>query len=392
MRAVEEGVQINGDHFLLGRMIKHPLRTWKSFNWDNIFVDQRRNLLCSWIVTAFEHLGIDLDPGWHLETVSGDASFRRYFRVHSHNLSWIAVDAPPDKENSRSFVNIARAWEPLDIHVPVVHLADLEEGFMLLSDLGNLLYLQHLDADNADLLYAQAIQTLTHIQQCRTVLGDPLPDYDRAMLRREMALFREWFIGQQLGLILTSYEQELLNTVFESLINSALSQPRVCVHRDYHSRNLMLIEGSAPGVIDFQDAVMGPITYDLVSLLRDCYIAWPESRVKGWALQYASLAQQTGLMEPVSSERFLGWFERMGMQRHLKAIGIFARLNIRDAKPAYLQDIPRTLNYLCQAGRHLPEYNKFEGWLAERVIPAMAATQLFDMSQLRLSGTETGAP
>ncbi|MEH6470555.1 MAG: phosphotransferase, partial [Halopseudomonas sp.] len=287
-------------------------------------MDQRQQLLHNWIVSAFEQLGIDLDPDWRLQPVSGDASFRRYFRVLSHNLSWIAVDAPPEKENSQPFVDIARAWEPLEIHAPQVHLANLEQGFMLLSDLGDVLYLDRLDDQSADLLYGQAMQTLTHIQQCRTILGEPLPAYDRALLQREMELFRDWFVGQLLGLTLTTYEQKLLDSVFESLIVSALAQPQVCVHRDYHSRNLMVIDGSAPGVIDFQDAVFGPVTYDLVSLLRDCYIDWPADRVQGWALDYADLAQQAGLMESVSPQRFLGWFDRMGMQRHLKAIGIFA--------------------------------------------------------------------
>ena len=352
---------------------------------DNTLVDQRQQQLQHWVVTAFTQLGIDLDPDWRLETVSGDASFRRYFRVYSHNLSWIAVDAPPEKEDSHSFVDIARAWEPLEIHAPKVHLADLEQGFMLLSDLGDLLYLDRLDANSADLLYGQALQTLTHIQQCRSVLGARLPSYDRALLQREMLLFSDWFLGQQLEMHLTSYEQKLLESLFESLIVSALSQPQVCVHRDYHSRNLMVIEGSAPGVIDFQDAVMGPITYDLVSLLRDCYIAWPEPQVEAWALDYAALAQKARLMEAVSPQRFLGWFDRMGMQRHLKAIGIFSRLNIRDAKPAYLKDIPRTLNYLRQAASRYPEYAEFDSWLTQRVIPAMAVSGLFDMHLLERS-------
>ncbi len=348
-------------------------------------MDQRQQQLQHWVVTAFTQLGIDLDPDWRLERVSGDASFRRYFRVYSHHLSWIAVDAPPEKEDSRAFVDIARAWEPLEIHAPKVHLADLQQGFMLLGDLGDLLYLDRLDAASADLLYGQAMQTLTHIQRCRSVLGERLPPYDRALLLREMLLFREWFLGQQLGMLLTRYEQKLLDALFESLIVSALSQPQVCVHRDYHSRNLMVIDAAAPGVLDFQDAVMGPITYDLVSLLRDCYIAWPESQVEAWALDYAALAQQTGLMEAVSPQRFLGWFTRMGMQRHLKAIGIFARLNIRDAKPVYLQDIPRTINYLRQAAGHCPEYHEFDSWLTQRVVPAMAVTGLFDMRLLERS-------
>ncbi|MFT5721566.1 MAG: aminoglycoside/choline kinase family phosphotransferase [Motiliproteus sp.] len=363
-------------------MIKHLLKTWKSFNVDNTLVDQRLQLLHDWVAIAFAQLGMTLAPDWRLETVSGDASFRRYFRIYSHQRSWIAVDAPPDKEDSRAFVEIARAWGPLEIAVPRVLLADLEQGLMLLTDLGDVLYLDRLDAASADRLYAQALQTLIRIQQCRTVSGERLPPYSRALLHAEMGLFRDWFLGQQLGLSLTGDEQRLLDTLFDSLVVSALSQPQVCVHRDYHSRNLMVIEGSAPGVIDFQDAVVGPITYDLVSLLRDCYIAWPETQVEGWALDYAAQAVQAGLMEQVLPERFMGWFTRMGMQRHLKAIGIFARLNIRDAKSAYLQDIPRTLNYLRQAARQYPDCAAFDCWLSERVIPAMAETGLFDMSSL----------
>ncbi len=351
--------------------------------------DPRQQQLSRWLVGAFEQLGIDLDPDWRLSAVSGDASFRRYFRVHSHNLSWIAVDAPADKEDSAPFVAIAQAWEPLDIHAPQVYLADLEQGFMLLSDLGDRLYLDHLDAADtatADRLYPQAMQTLTHIQQCKTILGQPLPPYDRELLEREMALFRDWFVGQQLALTLTAYEQKLLDALFESLVESAHAQPQVCVHRDYHSRNLMLIDGSAPGVIDFQDAVWGPITYDLVSLLRDCYVAWPAADVRRWALSYAELAQQAGLMEAVSSTRFIGWFDRMGMQRHLKVLGIFSRLNIRDGKPGYLGDIPRTLNYLRQAAEGYPEYQEFVRWIDQRLIPAMEVSGLFDLTLLEPRG------
>ena len=344
----------------------------------------RLQQLQDWIVQAFEQLGIDLADDWQLTPVSGDASFRRYFRVHSHNLSWIAVDAPPDKEDSAPFVAIAKAWEPLEIHAPVVHLADLQQGFMLLSDLGDTLYLDCLGDANVDRLYGEAMQTLTHIQQCKAILGEPLPPYDRALLAREMELFRDWFVGRLLNLELTAYEQKLLDGLFERLIQSALAQPQVCVHRDYHSRNLMVIDGHAPGVIDFQDAVFGPITYDLVSLLRDCYIAWPRQRVERWALGYASLAQQAGLMESVSPERFLGWFDLMGVQRHLKAIGIFARLNIRDDKPAYLGDIPRTLNYIRQIAAADNSFSRLGDWLEQRVIPAMANSSLFDMTALEL--------
>lgn len=351
-------------------------------------MDNRITALKQWVEQSFNALGIDLADDWRLVPVSGDASFRRYFRVHSHNLSWIAVDAPPDKEDSAPFVAIARAWEPLAIHAPLVHRADLEAGFMLLSDLGDTLYADRLDAVSADDLYARALLTLTHIQQCRTVAGRSLPPYDRALLMREMALFREWFLPRLLGLALTDAEQAVLDDVFEALTRSALAQPRVCVHRDYHSRNLMVCEGGTPGVIDFQDAVEGPVTYDLVSLLRDCYVAWPPARVRDWALGYRDQAAACGIIAPVDDATFLRWFDLMGMQRHLKAVGIFARLKIRDGKGGYLGDIPRTLNYLLTVGEGYPECAEFVALLRTRVVPAMVASGLFELGDSE--GVECG--
>lgn len=392
--------RMNTTEFSVRGMIKHPSGTWKSFSLYHRYQDHyileyqqqgstqpdvRQQQLRRWLVGVFEQLGIDLDHDWVLLPVSGDASFRRYFRVRSHNLSWIAVDAPADKEDSTPFVEIARAWEPLEIHAPQVHHADLVLGFMLLSDLGDTLYLDQLDprdSSTADRLYPQAMKTLTHIQQCKSILGQDLPAYDRAMLMREMELFREWFLGQQLKMALTSYEQHMIDALFDNLIESAHAQPQVCVHRDYHSRNLMIIDDSLPGVIDFQDAVHGPITYDLVSLLRDCYIAWPEADVQRWALNYAEQAQQAGLMEAVSPARFLGWFDRMGMQRHIKVLGIFSRLNIRDGKAGYLADIPCTLNYLYKVSRCYPEYQEFSSWIEQRLIPEMELSGLFDLGLL----------
>ncbi len=336
----------------------------------------RESALKGWIEASFQELGIDLAQNWQLLPVSGDASFRRYFRVLSHNLSWIAVDAPPEKEDSAPFIAIATAWEPLEIHAPQVYRADLQLGFMLLSDLGDVLYLDRLDDSSADGLYGQALETLTHIQQCRSMQGRPFPPYDRALLEQEMELFRDWFIARLLRLELSAAEQRTLTDTFEQLVLSALSQPRVCVHRDYHSRNLMVIEGG-PGVIDFQDAVEGPVTYDLVSLLRDCYIDWPTARVEGWALDYLELAISAGIIPAVDKEQFLQWFDLMGMQRHLKAIGIFARLNIRDGKPGYLADIPRTFSYLLEVSGRYPQFGDFNQLLRQRVQPTMAVSDCF---------------
>ncbi len=348
----------------------------------NGHVDIRLAALRAWVVKAFAQLGIDLATDWSLTPVSGDASFRRYFRVRSHNLSWIAVDAPPEKEDSRPFVAIARAWEPLAIQAPRVFLADFDDGFMLLSDLGDDLYLGALTADNADQLYAQALQALTHIQQCRSVADYPLPPYDAALLAREMDLFGDWFVTRLLGIVLTDAEAKVLAAAMARLQASALEQPRACVHRDFHSRNLMLTASDGPGVLDFQDAVLGPVTYDLVSLLRDCYIAWPESRVRDWALGYRRTLQEIHLLDAVDESTFLRWFDWMGMQRHMKAIGIFARLQLRDGKPAYLGDIPRTLNYLYRVALRYPQFSELAGILQELILPAMQASGHFDARAL----------
>ncbi|MEH6627219.1 MAG: phosphotransferase [Motiliproteus sp.] len=345
-------------------------------------MDKRQLELKQWIPQSFQQLGWGLDSCWRLLPVSGDASFRRYFRVITDGGSWIAVDAPPDKEDSHPFVAIARAWESLAIHSPHVHSVDFEQGFMLLSDLGDELYLDHLDEGTADGLYGLALDALLHIQQCQSINGQPFPPYDRSLLQREMELFRDWFIEQLLSIKLSLAEQTVVDEAFEQLIQSALAQPQVCVHRDFHSRNLMVTGKNSPGVIDFQDAVWGPVSYDLVSLLRDCYIDWPKSRVQAWALRYFERATEAGIFEQQSQDCLLRWFDLMGMQRHLKAVGIFARLNIRDDKPDYLDDIPRTLSYLVDISGDYPEFAEFNGLLCQKLLPAMAASEYFPAAVL----------
>jgi len=290
---------------------------------------------------------------WRITPASSDASFRRYFRVHHDSTSQIVMDAPPDKEDSRPFVAVAEALRQLGLQAPEVFATDYEQGFLLLSDLGNRSYLAELNAATVEALYDDALAALARLQ----LGGDPtaalLPPYDAALLHREMELFREWFLGRHLNLTLAPDEQTLLDQTFALLSANALAQPQVWVHRDYHSRNLMVTAQINPGVLDFQDAVIGPLTYDLVSLLRDCYIAWPRSQVERWALGYRERLRAQGWAGTESAETFLRWFDLMGVQRHLKAIGIFARLHIRDGKPGYLKDIPRTLGYIREvAGRH----------------------------------------
>lgn len=326
--------------------------------------DRRLQDLTQWL-----HQVITPNTGLEVRPLSGDASFRRYFRAQRGEQTWVVMDAPTDKEDCRPFCAIARAWRTCGVQVPEILAQDLDQGFLLLSDFGDDLLLSLLDQDNADTIYRQAIDHLLLIQDCPSPADHPLPPYDRALLAREMELFRDWLVGQKLGLQLSDSEHQVLDQAFEALIQNALAQPQVTVHRDYHSRNLLLADNQI-AVLDFQDAVNGPYTYDLVSLLRDCYIRWPLEQVRSWALYYHRLAGERGIsQEP--EQQFLRWFDLMGVQRHLKASGIFARLSIRDGKHGYLNDIPRTVGYIDQVLAGYPEFASLHQWLQERVLPAI---------------------
>jgi len=339
-------------------------------------LDHRQTALSEWVVAQLKKL--KLYQGRHdasLVTVSGDASFRRYFRTAelSSGQTLIAVDAPADKEDSRPFVAIAQAWLEHGVHVPEVLAADFDLGFMLLSDLGDDLYLPQLEA-HADTLYQAAMGELVRIQQSAAPHDYELPAYDAEKLKQEMQLCPDWFFRQLLGLELDAKEAECLEHVFSKLIDSALAQPQVCVHRDYHSRNLMTLASGHVGVLDFQDAVVGPITYDLVSLLRDCYISWSDENEEKWLGDYLQLALMNNLWQQndvPSYEIFKHWFDWMGLQRHIKCVGIFSRLYLRDGKASYLQDIPRTFAYLKKVCEQYPEFSEFNDWLDRVVVPAM---------------------
>lgn len=310
------------------------------------------------------------------EPVSGDASFRRYFRVWQEQPGqppkpFIVMDAPPEHEDCTPFVSIARHWREHRISVPVIAAEDLEQGFLLLEDFGDQLMLAALTQDNADTLYRQALDELVRIGQAPDQPDHALPPYDAALLDREMALFPDWLLEKHLALPLGNLERALLDTAFSLLKESALAQPVVTVHRDYHSRNLLVLPDSEhPGVIDFQDAVRGPVTYDAVSLLKDCYVRWPETRVQGW-LEYFRVASREAGLHRADPDTFRQWFELMGMQRHLKAAGIFARLAIHDGKTGYLADIPRTVGYLRDASARQPALRHFHEWLCDVVLPAI---------------------
>lgn len=298
---------------------------------------------------------------------SSDASFRRYFRVKTPEGSFVIMDAPPEKEQLAPFIRIANLMANAQLHVPAIFQQNLVDGFLLLEDLGSQNLLDEINNHNADSLYQPAFDSLFNLQTKTQLANSNLPRYDQALLERELDIFEEWFLGQYLDI---EIPVSLWQSVRSLLINSALEQPITCVHRDYHSRNLMVLNNNGLGVIDFQDAVIGPITYDLVSLLRDCYIDWDVEQVERWMTAYYQRLQQAELIQCELSQ-FKRWFDLMGMQRHLKAIGIFSRLNFRDSKPNYLDDIPRTLNYVTTQAAAYPELAEFSAFLNEYVLPAL---------------------
>lgn len=316
---------------------------------------ERQRQLHHWLERQLRHDRIELRPA------SADASFRRYFRVTTPEGVWVAMDAPPDKEDIGPFLHVAARLLEHGLHAPAIHAADEQLGFMLLEDLGATHFLARLEPGNADALYGDALAALLHMQ---TVDTDGLPVYDGERLRQEMDLFPHWYLGTHLGVDLNDGQLAGLERVFQRLVDNALAQEQVFVHRDFHSRNLMLCERNNPGIIDFQDAVRGPVTYDLVSLLRDCYIAWPRARVEAWVADYHRRLRAAGLTD-ATFDTFLRWFDLMGIQRHLKAIGIFARLNHRDGKPGYLDDIPRTLGYVAEVSRRHEDMQPLHELLAE---------------------------
>lgn len=309
-------------------------------------------------------------PVANIVPASSDASFRRYFRVTGGGQSHIVMDAPPDKEECRSFIAVARALADLGLNVPRIVQTDMDRGFLLLTDLGSRLYLPSLNEQTVGRLYGDALHAL-RLLQTATVESAGLPEYDRTLLLREMGLFRDWFLIRHMGITVDEALNEELEQCFGLLADEALSQPRVWVHRDYHSRNLMVTEMHNPGILDFQDAVIGPVTYDLVSLLRDCYIAWPREQVMQWVSDYLAASQAEGRLKEIEARQFMRWFDLMGIQRHLKASGIFARLNYRDGKPGYLADIPRTLAYVVEVSGRYPELRSLHRLLTERVFPQL---------------------
>jgi len=343
---------------------------------------QRQQQLTAWLHSQFPGKTFTLAPA------SADASFRRYFRVtFADGSTLVVMDAPPQQEDCRPFLHIAKLFEAAGTHVPHVYAQDLQQGFLLLSDLGNTTYLQALDTNNAHQLYGAATDALIKIQLASR--ENELPPYDEALLLREMRLFPEWYIAQHLNVTLTGKQHAKLEECFRRILANNLAQPRVYVHRDYHSRNLMHIESplsnspgetpshstrlqttaakslvipqagertnekgnfsTSPGILDFQDAVYGPITYDLASLFKDAYVRWEEEEIMDWLIRYWENARKAGLPVRADFGEFYRDYEWMGVQRHIKVLGIFARLYHRDGKDGYLKDLPLVMDYLHRA-------------------------------------------
>ncbi|MFM7524567.1 MAG: aminoglycoside phosphotransferase family protein [Betaproteobacteria bacterium] len=314
--------------------------------------DIRRSQLTDWLaqVNAPKTLPESLRPA------SSDASFRRYFRIDTADGgTLIAMDAPPPQEDVRPFVHVAQLFAGTGITVPNIIAQDVERGFLLLTDLGNTTYLKQLNPDTAHKLYLDAIEALVQLQT-HSAPGQ-LPEYDRELLQRELMLFPDWYLSKHRNAALDDKQRADLNAVFDVLLANNLAQAQVFVHRDYHSRNLMVLQGGNPGILDFQDAVYGPITYDLVSLLRDAYIEWDEEMVLDWTVRYWEHARCAGLPVSHDIDSFYRDFEFMGLQRHLKVLGIFARLYHRDGKDGYLNDIPLVMQYVRKTAYRYKEFS-----------------------------------
>ena len=299
-----------------------------------------------------------------IKPASSDASFRQYFRVtgKQDNKTYIIMDAPPDKEDCHPFVLVTDLLRGVEVNAPDIIAIDLEQGFLLLDDLGNRPYLQYLNDDTAADLYTDAIDALIKMQ----TIDGLLPLYNEELLQTEMDLFETWYLNRHLGVELDSGQKTSLTSIFKLLIENATEQPQVFVHRDYHSRNLMITDSNNPGIIDYQDAVIGPITYDLVSLFKDCYIEWPREKVEHWLELYLARLAPERFIE---KQTLVRWFDLMGVQRHLKVLGIFARLNYRDGKSQYLDDLPLTLKYILDCCELYPQLQPLKQLLKETVQP-----------------------
>jgi N-acetylmuramate 1-kinase len=303
-----------------------------------------------------------------LQPISSDAGFRRYFRF-AEPSQWLAVDAPPQTEDTRQFVALAHHLSDHGVNTPRIFTADVEQGFLLVEDFGDELLYRQLHPDSAGTCYRQCFEVLLKLQACADDSA-LIPRYDQTLLHRELLIFTEWFVTALLGYSLTPADTQMLDELFHALEQNALDQPQTLVHRDFHSRNLLACQDGGLGVIDFQGALWGACTYDLVSLLRDCYIRWPASQVSQWVEDYRQLAQSHNqLPASVDAVQFQRWFDLMGLQRHIKVLGIFARLHLRDNKHNYLKDLPLVIRYCLEVAQDYPELHPFVEWFTQQLLP-----------------------
>lgn len=319
-------------------------------------IEQREQQLHSWLSDL-------LGNGFRMHPITGDASFRRYYRVQCPDRTLIAMDAPPEHEDAHRFVTIANSLLQHNIPVPTIIDTHIEKGFALLSDFGDKQLLSLLSNDSVDAYYDEAMKLLYKLQQCTQLNNYTLPIYDETYLTKELNLFSEFYLKVHLNLEITHDIQVLLNETHKKIIDNLVSQPQVAMHLDYQSRNLMVLEHNQLGLIDFQDIMLGPITYDLASLLRDCYIDWPDEKVIAWLNDFYHMLSQHNAALGFSSSDFYEWFQWSTMQRHLKNLGTFSRLHHRDSRSNYLDDIPRTFNYVLRASSELAPLTQFHEFL-----------------------------
>ncbi|HET9843480.1 MAG TPA: phosphotransferase [Gammaproteobacteria bacterium] len=326
----------------------------------------RMHALTHWVSSQFASR-TELIP------LHNDASFRRYFRFFHQNISYIVVDAPPTKENNEAFIFMTQLLAQQGITVPKVYNFDLQQGFILLSDFGDTLLLDILNAENADQWYSNSFEILHKLSTFPKDFHPKIPLFNRQHILLELSYFTEWFLTKLLNVTLNVHDKACLYQVFELLINACETQPQIIIHRDFHSRNLMVLSTGMLGTIDYQDAMLGPLTYDLSSLLKDCYVTWDSYRVQAWVKHYYQILCGKMAIKHFSFERFLLCFDWVGLQRHLKVLGIFSRLKLRDNKARYLADIPRVLHYVLNTAREYPEFEKFYYFMQDKVTPRFEA-------------------
>ncbi len=341
---------------------------------------QRREQLAQWVVSVLSDgndLSFDKDLSFGnegsgegismpLQAIGSDAGFRKYYRVQTPQRTLVAVDAPPAKEDTHTFVDIARHWRAGGVHVPEIFAVDFECGFMLQEDLGDTPMQALLHNTSADQYYRELLDTLLAVQK---QASENLPPYDETLMRFELSLYPQWFLGELLGFETDDSEiTGQLSELFSVLVSTMLEQPRGTVHRDYHSRNLMFTPDGIVGVIDFQGALHGPLLYDVASLLKDCYISWPQEKIDQW---FSAFMTRHPILADYDLEQLTTWFDLTGLQRHLKCLGIFSRLWLRDGKPGYLNDIPRTFDYVLSVCQRYPQFEEYALWLQENVKPIM---------------------